>query len=128
MKLHHTKYKNNYKNYILDRIDMIDIEGTNQDKAKYLLDRILSEKGYQIKRGVNPQQIIADWLQGLAIDIPYNSNEMISLAVDMGSIGPDYSKREEYRILDNYWLFMANIILWVIKSEGLSINELYGWE
>ena len=122
MKLHHTKYKQNYKNYILDRID---IEGNNKDKAKYLLDRILSEKGYQIKRGVNPQQVIADWLQGLAIDIPYNSNEMLGLAVDMGSIGPDYSEQEEYRILDNYWLFMANIIFYIFKTETINTDSLW---
>jgi hypothetical protein len=131
-KLHHTKYKQNYKQYILERID---IEGTNQDKARYLLDRILREKSYEIKRMIynpshssktNPAQIIADWLQGLAIDIPYYNHDIQCLAVDMGSIDENSTVAQMRRILDGYWLFMANIVLWIIKSEGLSINELYG--
>ena len=74
----------------------------------------------------NPQIIVADWLQGLAIDIPFYNHDIISLAIDMGSIDENSTVAEMTRMLDNYWLFMANIILWIIKSEGLSINEIYG--
>jgi hypothetical protein len=44
MKLHHTKYKQNYKNYILNCIEL-DNDGnvlkTDQDKINYLFNRFI---------------------------------------------------------------------------------------
>ena len=47
MKLHHTKYKENYKRFILDSIDEVDYEGktltTDNEKIDYIFERFYSE-------------------------------------------------------------------------------------
>ena len=112
-KLHHTEYKKNYKNYILNTIEE-DGEGnllnTEQEKVKYLFDRFNSEYGFMIER-VGKQKAIAEWLQGLALDIEYYYDDIVKLAVKMGSIEENPSEKLQARVKENYWNFMANIIL-----------------
>ena len=112
-KLHHTEYKKNYKNYILGTIEE-DGEGkplkTDQEKINYIFDRFNSEYGFMIAR-VGKQKAIAEWLQGLALDIEYYYNDIVNLAVKMGSIDPNPSDQLRSKVEQNYWLFMANIIM-----------------
>jgi len=112
-KLHHTEYKKNYKNYILSTIEE-DGEGkplkTDQEKINYIFDRFNSEYGFMIAR-VGKQKAIAEWLQGLALDIEYYYNDIVNLAVKMGSIDPNPSDQLRSKVEQNYWLFMANIIM-----------------
>ena len=112
-KLHHTEYKKNYKNYILSTIEE-DGEGkpltTESEKINYIFDRFNSEYGFMIER-VGKQKAIAEWLQGLALDIEYYYNDIVNLAVKMGSINPNPSDQLRSKVEQNYWLFMANIIM-----------------
>jgi len=112
-KLHHTEYKKNYKNYILNTIEE-DGEGkplnTEQEKVKYLFDRFNSEYGFMIER-VGKQKAIAEWLSGLALDIEYYYDDIVKLAVKMGSIEENPSEKLQARVKENYWDFMANVIL-----------------
>ena len=113
-KLHHTKYKENYKNYILDCIDseddLINKELTKEEKIKYLFDRFYSEYGFMVER-VGKQKAIAEWLSGLAIHIPYTHNDIIELAKNMGSVNQNLSTVQEDRIIENYFNFMAYMVL-----------------
>ena len=112
-KLHHTEYKKNYKNYILSTIEE-DGEGkpltTESEKINYIFDRFNSEYGFMIER-VGKQKAIAEWLQGLALDIEYYYNDIVNLAVKMGSINPNPSDQLRSKVEQNYWSFMANIIM-----------------
>ena len=114
MALHHTEYKKNYKNYILDCLDseddLIDKSLTEQEKLKYLFDRFNSEYGFMVQR-VGKQNALAEWLSGLAINIDYYYEDIIKLAVKMGSIDANPSEELQERVCNNYWNFMANIIL-----------------
>jgi len=114
MKLHHTEYKKNYKKYILECLKdedvFIDKKPTDEELTNYLFDRFNSEYGWNIQR-VGKQQALTDWLQGLAIHIPYYYEDIIELAVAMGSIEPNPSDKLTSKVCDNYWSFMANIIL-----------------
>ena len=113
MKLHHTEYKKNYKNYILNTIEE-DGEGkplnTEKEKIKYLFDRFNSEYGFMIER-VGKKKAIAEWLSGLALDIEYYYDDIVKLAVKMGSIEENPSEKLQARVKENYWDFMANVIL-----------------
>ena len=115
-KLHHTEYKKNYKNYILDCLDNEDeiMESSTKfsrlDKIDYLMHRFYTEYGFMVNR-VGKQKAIADWLSGLSINIVYWNEDIIQLAKDMGSVEQSITKRQEETILTNYWLFMANIII-----------------
>ena len=112
-KLHHTEYKKDYKNYILSNIDE-DIDGkpitSEADKINYIFDRFNSEYGWRVQQ-VAKVVAMVDWLQGLALDIEFCNHEIINLAVRLGSIDENPSEKLQERVCDNYWRFMANIIL-----------------
>lgn len=112
-KIHHTEYKKNYKNYILSTIEE-DSEGkpikTDAEKIKYIFDRFYSEYGWNIER-VGKQKAMAEWLSGLALDIEYYNLSIVELAVKMGSVEENPSDKMQGKIIDNYWNFMANVIL-----------------
>ena len=114
MKLHHTKYKENYKRYILDTIDEVDCDDckltTDEEKIKYIFDRFNSEYDWAIER-YGKVRAMTEWLQGLALNIPYMYDEIIELAIAMGSIDENPTEKLETKVINNYWSFMANIIL-----------------
>ena len=118
MKLHHTQYKKNYQNYILDTVNL-DFEEkeitTRQDKINYIFDRFLLEMDFNIKRS-GKLAAMTEWLQGPALDIPIWNNEIIPLAKKMGSVDDNITPRQEEKIIDNYWSFMANIVLGLEKE------------
>lgn len=117
MKVHHTKYKKNYVNYILGTI-YEDIDGKplteNQAKIDYIFNRFYSEYDWNIKR-IGKLNAMTEWLQGLALDIEYTNGSIIQLAEEMDSIDPNPSNKLQNKILANYWKFMANIILGSMK-------------
>ena len=118
-KLHHTAYKKNYKKYILECVELDNDEKelkTDQEKIKYIFDRFYSEYGFHIPR-VGKQKAMAEWLSGLALDIEYYYDDIVNLAVKMGSIDPNPSDQLRSKVQQNYWLFMANVILWFEPKE-----------
>jgi len=112
-KLHHTAYKKNYKKYILNCIEL-DCEekelNTDQEKIKYIFERFYSEFDWNIKR-IGKQKAMTEWLQGLALDIEYYYNDIVNLAVKMGSIDENPNEKLQAKVIENYWSFMANVIL-----------------
>ena len=122
MKLHHTKYTKNYQDYILTTLTE-DYDGkpfkTDEDKINYLFDRFYKEYGWLVER-VGKQKAIAEWLSGLAINIAFTNYDIVELAVEMGSVDKDPTEKQKDQIVDNYFNFMAKIIL---KMEGKQWNH-----
>ena len=54
------------------------------------------------------QKSLTDWLQGLALPIDFYYCDIIQLAKDWGSIPHNATQKQEDKICDNYWSFMAN--------------------
>jgi hypothetical protein len=54
------------------------------------------------------QKSLTDWLQGLALPIDFYYCDIIQLAKDWGSIPQNATQKQEDKICDNYWSFMAN--------------------
>ena len=112
-KLHHTEYKKNYKKYILSTIETDNNNKplkTDTDKIQYIFDRFNSEYGFMIER-VGKQKAISEWLSGLALDIEYYYDDIVKLAIKMGSIDPNPNDKLRSKVEQGYWDFMANIIL-----------------
>ena len=112
-KLHHTEYKKNYKNYILSTIETDNNNKpikTDQDKIKYIFDRFNSEFGWNIER-IGKHKAMTEWLQGLALNIEYWNSEIVPLAIKMGLIEENPNEKLQARVINNYWSFMANVIL-----------------
>lgn len=121
MKLHHTKYKVNYKNFILDCLDVAE-QTTRQERIRYLFNRFTNEYGFNIKR-MGKRKALAEWLSGLAIPIPFYNADIISLAKEMGSVEEDLTAKQEDNILENYWDFMASMIL-LLEREKQPDSEI----
>ena len=116
-KLHHTEYKKNYKNYILNTVETgLNDEPLKTDKEKinYILDRFNKEYGFLIGR-VGQQKAMSEWLSGLALNIEFYNDEIVKLAIKMGSIDEKPSEKLQATVINNYFNFMANIILGLKK-------------
>ncbi len=112
-KLHHTEYKKNYKKYILDCVQL-DCEEkelkTDQEKINYIFDRFNSEYGWKVQR-VGKFKAMSDWLSGLALPIDYYYDDIVELAIKMGSIDENPNYKIRSKVEQGYFDFMANIIL-----------------
>ena len=112
-KLHHTEYKKNYKKYILSTIETDSNDKplkTDQDKIQYIFDRFNSEYGFMIER-VGKQKAISEWLSGLSLNIEYYYDDIVKLAIKMGSIDENPNDKLRNKVEQGYFDFMANIIL-----------------
>lgn len=128
MKLHHLKYKKNYRAFILNLVDQDAQEDEIKlidDKAKirFLFDRFYSERSNDIKRNGKRQAMI-DWLSGLALSLPCYNGEIINLAIEMGSIDDNPSDQLIDRVLANYFPFMASIILDMEKEINVFADPI----
>jgi hypothetical protein len=124
MKLHHTKYTKNYQDYILTTLTE-DYDGkpfkTDEDKINYLFYRFYKEYGWLVDQ-VGKQKALTEWLSGLAINIPFTNYDIVKLAVKMGSLDEDPTEKQKDQIVNNYFNFMAEIILKMenkISTHGL---------
>ena len=112
-KLHHTEYKKNYKKYILDCVQLDNEEKelkTDQEKINYIFDRFNSEYGWKVQR-VGKFKAMSDWLSGLALPIEYYYDDIVELAIKMGSIDENPNYKIRSKVEQGYFDFMANIIL-----------------
>jgi len=125
MKLHHSKYKENYKKYILSTIETDNNDKplkTDNEKIKYLFDRFYSEYYcHNIPLRVGKYKAMSEWLSGLALDIEYYYDDIVKLAIKMGSIDPNPNDKLRNKVEQGYFDFMANIILGFEPKEV--INE-----
>ena len=121
MKLHYTKYKKKYERYILsivaDKMKEEGIKKINRNtKIYYLFHKFNIEYGFMVVR-VGKQKAIAEWLAGLPLNIPYIHDDIVNLAVKMGSIDKNPSNKLQNRVVENYFNFMANMILSIKPNE-----------
>ena len=110
LKTNSTKYQLNFKKYILSVIDSEDLPSetmTNKEKVFFIMDRFVKEYCYQqnLDRHDNDMtKLMAEWLSGLAINIPYTYCDIIKLSKDL--LETDTLKDED-KIIENYFNFMA---------------------
>jgi|TARA_R110002020_G_C15695824_1_gene720317 hypothetical protein len=130
MKVHHTQYIKNYKAYILGCLDseedLIGKSLSDEEKISYLFNRFNKEYGFMVER-VGKQKAIAEWLSGLAIDIPFYYEDIINLAVEMGSIDPNPNDKTYSLLCDNYWDFMACMILLLEPIDESSATGMHAY-
>lgn len=107
MKVHHTQYKKNYINYILEE---------NEITPEELKERFFSEYGHEVARR-GERGACEEWLRGLALSIPFYNDEFAPFAVQMGSLDEDYTSKQEEAVIDGYWSFMAERTLEAMGVE-----------
>jgi hypothetical protein len=120
MKLNHHKYKKNYKNYILNSINSESYDITtnsDQDKINFFINTFKKEYDFMIDR-VGIYKALTEYLTGLpsTITLPIYNHDILKLAINMGSVNSELSEKQEDNIINNYYNFMANIILSIHKT------------
>ena len=119
LKTNSTKYQLNFAKYILSVIDSEDLPSetmTNKEKVFFIMDRFVKEYCYQqnLDRHDNDMtKLMAEWLSGLAINIPYTYCDIIKLSKDL--LETDTLKDED-KIIENYFNFMAIQIMRLEKN------------
>jgi len=112
-KVHHTKYKPRYKQYILDQIKD-DGWGNplteRREKIEYIMKKFRKEHGYEVPR-LGKHRAMKEWLEGCALPIPAYNGDIIDLAIEMGSIDENPSEKLVDGVLQNYYNFMTLMIL-----------------
>jgi len=107
-----------YQNIILNSVEE-DFNGkkltTPKAKAKFISDRFDSEYGWRVKQ-IGQMGAMIDWLQGLAIDIPFYNSDILEIAKKGGSLPQNPTEKQEDKILENYWRFMANETLKIFRK------------
>lgn len=82
------------------------IEGDEYKSVNHIYDRFISEYGWHIER-VGRHKALTDWLQGLALDIPFYDWDIMETF--------DLNEKQT----ENYWPFMAMRLQELFKKEGL---------
>ena len=85
---------------------------TDQDKIQYIFDRFYSEYYcHNMPLRIGKYKAMSEWLSGLALNIEYYYEDIVKLAVKMGSIDENPNDKLRSKVEQGYWDFMANIIL-----------------
>ena len=111
-KVHHTKYKPRYKQYILDQItdDGWDNPLTDRrEKIEHIIKKFRKEHGWAVA-DLGKHRAMKEWLSGCALPIPTYNGEIIDLAIEMGSIDENPSDKVIDGVLRNYYNFMTLMI------------------
>lgn len=89
-------------------LEGIDHEGTTAEKIKHMQDCFCSEYGWAVER-LGLQGAVREWLQGLpsAVYIPFTNHDILIFAKRTGGLAENATERQEYKILENYFTFMA---------------------
>jgi hypothetical protein len=100
-----------YHNYLLDSIDGTDYDvatETPEQKMAFVLDCLNKEYGHMVER-VGQFKALAEWLSGLpgAVSLPYTYCDILAVAKKSGSLPQDATEKQEDRVCENYWNYMA---------------------
>jgi len=109
--------------YLLDCIcsDGYDVvTSSDAEKVAFLRDTFYAEAGWNIDR-IGTQNALMEWCQGLpsSFNIEFANYHIILLAKKWGSIPQDATEKQEQKILDNYWQFIASKTLQLFKKYGV---------
>ena len=69
---------------------------------------------------------MTEWLQGLVLwTLNIGMTQWVRLAIKMGSIDENPSEKLKAEVIDNYWSFMANVILWFEPKRKETMSRYF---
>lgn len=108
-----TYNKTAVKQYILNAIDFDGYDNalpmsTDAEKLQSLDQVFRAEYGWMINR-VGYQAAMREWISGLpsCFEIEYRNHAIIELAIEWGSLTINSTEREQEKIIDNFFNFVA---------------------
>ena len=115
------KFKDNFKKFIFEVIESEDLPEevkTERQKLDFIMNRFRTEAVHKyslINHKNNLTSIMASWLSGLALNIPYTNYDIIELAKKLQET--DTIKNPD-RVINNYFYFMAQQLFKLIAFYG----------
>jgi hypothetical protein len=116
---------NEYKQVILSGISAEDYNGkellTDKDKIQFVLNCFNSEY-YKWQSHKNIQSVFTEYLQGLpsCLHIPFTNYDILQLAEKINKT--EYkTDRQQCKIIENYFSFMANIFFKMVRQYKIEI-------
>lgn len=84
---------------------------TDEEKLIFLYRTFMSKYRWAVNR-FGLSVAIKEWLQGLptVCTIAFYNHEILTLAKEWGSLPEDATEKQEDKLLNNYWAYMANQI------------------
>ena len=82
---------------------------TDQEKLQFLADTFKAEYLHCNNQHINKQTLFADWCQGLpsCFNIEWENYKILELAKSWGSLPDNATEKQEQKILNDYWYFIA---------------------
>lgn len=119
MKLHHSKYKVNYYNYLIDIInDNEQYNGVLSERLEQLHDHIGTAFSHTVQR-VHFHQATTDFLQGLGLPVEMWNSDIIQQAKDFGSCDDELTEKQEDNICNKYYEFMASRLIELFNKYNI---------
>ena len=118
------------KRYLIDCIDATGHDQqpeTTKEKISFLHKCFQNEAGYNITR-IGYQKAVAEWLSGLpsSCTIAFYNSDILNLAVKWGSIPKNATEKQQDKILENYWNFMAAKLCQLFSGYRIPKDEELG--
>lgn len=94
---------------------------TDSEKLAFLRATFKSEYGWAIQRNGEFAALV-EWLQGLpsSINIAFYNHDILRLAREWGSLPDSASEKQEDKILESYWRYMAMRILGLWRAYKIN--------
>lgn len=114
------------KQYIINCITEEDYDNkplvTDKDKLQFLADTFKSEYGWSIER-YGAYKAFREWMMGLpsSFTIEFRNYDILQLAKTWGSLPGNATEKQEDRILDNYWNFIANKTFQLFRKHKITV-------
>lgn len=123
--LHNNRKYFMYERLLLDSADNTGFEdchyynslNTDKDKAHFIHGRLMAEYGWHFERNGNLQKTVSEWLQGLALDLPYYYEDILKLRSEFEGRG--LTLKEQEKTCEAYWDFMAIRLINVFKAFNI---------
>jgi hypothetical protein len=114
------------KAYILQCIDGSNygiVFSTEADKIKFLADTFKKEYGHHLRYYKSWQITLANWIMGLpsSFNIDFKNYRIIEIAKEWGSISKNATDKQEDKILDNWYNFIAAKTMQLFSKHGITL-------
>lgn len=107
----------------------VEIENTEAARLAFVVECFNNEFWYKENRirYKNPVRGFSEWLMGLpsVIHIDYTYYDILRIAVEWGSLQEGATERQEDKIIDNWFNFIANKFFQLCRKHKVSTDILY---
>lgn len=113
-------------------IDCIDSEGydkellTDKEKVTFVAECFKNEYCYEqnIQRYKTVQEVLRQWLMGSpsSFNVDFENYKILEVAKTFGNLPEKLTEKEEDKIINNWFSFMANKTLQLFRKHGIYVT------